>query len=247
MLGVLSDIGNNRDLNEDYTGFLEDDCTRFYVIADGMGGHNAGEVASKLAVEKAIDYIKSHRDVCPQKELIKNAIDAANIEIYKYAQQSVELKGMGTTITACLVINNTLTVANVGDSRCYAIYEDRIEKITKDHSLVQQLLDNGSITEEEAYHHPNKNIITRALGTSKNVEIDIFELGLEKIKKVLICSDGLSNDVYENEMFEIAINNDNQVACINLVELSKQKGSRDNISVIIFEGECKDDRYFTRK
>lgn len=246
MLGVLSDIGNNRDLNEDYAGFLEDDCIRFYVIADGMGGHNAGEVASKLAVEKTIEYIKSHRDACPQKELIKNAIEAANIEIYNFAQQSVDLKGMGTTITACLVKDNILIVANVGDSRCYAIYEDRIERITTDHSLVQQLLDNGSITEEEAYHHPNKNIITRAIGTSKNVEIDIFELGFEKIKKVLICSDGLSNDVYENEMFEIAINNDNQIACSKLVELSKQKGSRDNISVIIFEGECKDDRYFTR-
>lgn len=154
---------------------------------------------------------------------------------------------MGTTITACFVKDNILTVANVGDSRCYVIYEDRIERITKDHSLVQQLLDNGSITEEEAYHHPNKNIITRALGTSENVEIDIYELSMEKIIKVLLCSDGLSNDVYENEMYEIAMKNDNQVACNSLVELSKQKGSRDNISVIIFEGECKDDRYFTRK
>lgn len=246
MLGVLSDIGNTRNLNEDYTGFFEDDCIRFYVIADGMGGHNAGEVASKLAVEKVIEYIKSHKDTCPQKELITSAIDAANIEIYKFAKKSDDLRGMGTTITACLVKDNMLTVANVGDSRCYAIYEDKIERITKDHSLVQQLLDNGSITEEEAYHHPNKNIITRALGTSKKVEIDVFELSLEKIIKILICSDGLSNEVYENEMYEIAIKNDNQIACNNLVELSKQKGSRDNISVIIFEGECKDDRNFTR-
>lgn len=123
------------------------------------------------------------------------------------------------------------------------IKKDGISKITKDHSLVQQLIDEGSITEEEAAVHPNKNIITRALGTNASVEVDTFNVNLKDINRVLICTDGLSNEVSVNEMYEIIMkNSNNKDACKQLIDLSKLRGGRDNISVIVFEGECKYDR-----
>jgi serine/threonine protein phosphatase PrpC len=236
MLGLLSDIGNMRKLNEDYLGYYEDENKRFYVVADGMGGHNAGEVASKIAVETIIDYINSINNIEDGSVILKNAITLANESIYKLAQSSGELNGMGTTITIGLIKENSFFVANVGDSSLYVVKKDEIIKITKDHSLVQQLIDSGSITEEEARIHPNKNIITRALGTRNVVEADTFKVDLQGVVKIIICTDGLTNEVSASEMHEIVLNNENDVSCKKLVELSKQKGGRDNISVIVFEG-----------
>jgi len=137
-----------------------------------------------------------------------------------------------------------MVVANVGDSRCYIIKGEEIIKVTKDHSLVQQLVDEGSITEAEADSHPNKNIITRALGTKNSVEIDTYRLKLEGIKRVIMCTDGLSNFIKDEELYDIIMNNDN--CCEELIELSKSRGGKDNISVIVFEGECRDDRNHSR-
>jgi serine/threonine protein phosphatase PrpC len=236
MVGLLSDIGNMRKLNEDYLGYFQDDNKRFYIIADGMGGHNAGEVASKMAVETILDYINSINDIEDGTAILKDAITIANEKIYKLSQGSGELNGMGTTITIGLIIKDSFFVANVGDSSLYAVKEDGIVKITKDHSLVQQLIDSGSITEEEAKIHPNKNIITRALGTHEVVEVDTFNVDLQGVVKIIMCTDGLSNEVDINEMYDIVLKNENDVSCKRLIELSKQKGGRDNISVIIFEG-----------
>jgi protein phosphatase len=129
-----------------------------------------------------------------------------------------------------------MVVANVGDSRCYEVHDGNIVKITKDHSLVQQLIDNGSITEEEALYHPNKNIITRALGTNIDVKVDIYKLSLSDVHKVIMCTDGLSNLVTSAEICDIVCKYDNENSCSELVRLSKQKGGNDNISVIVFEG-----------
>lgn len=246
MVGMLSDVGTVRKLNEDYVGYYEKDI-RFYVVADGMGGHNAGEVASEIAVNSVIDYIKAAKDIKAENlgAILLKAVEYANEKIYTKSMKSEKLTGMGTTITACLIKGNTAVVANVGDSCCYFIKNDDIIKITKDHSLVQQLIDSGTITEEEALSHPNKNIITRALGTSESVKVDIFELELKDVSKGILATDGLTNVVSADEIYNIVLNNEKEVACRKLIELGKEKGSRDNISAIVFEGEWKDDRNYT--
>lgn len=245
----MSDVGKVRKLNEDSLNFYIGSDFSIYVIADGMGGHNAGEVASKIAVDTTICYMKS-ADINSKdmEDHLLRAIDTANRKIFQLSKQNEKLSGMGTTITVCLVKEGKMVTANVGDSGCYILKKNGIAKITKDHSLVQQLLDEGSITEEEAAIHPNKNIITRALGTNLSVEADIFKIDLRDVYKVLMCTDGLSNEVELNEMYDIIMgNNNNNDACRQLIELSKLKGGRDNISVIVFEGECKDDRDYAGK
>ncbi|MFL0246997.1 Stp1/IreP family PP2C-type Ser/Thr phosphatase [Candidatus Clostridium stratigraminis] len=246
MIGMLSDIGNVRKVNEDYIGFHEDSNKKLYVVADGMGGHNAGEIASKIAVENTIEFVFSARLNEQIDILLKQAIEASNNKIYEVSNTDLALKGMGTTITACLITGNKMVVANVGDSRCYILENDNFHQITNDHSLVQELVDNGSITEEEAAIHPNKNVITRALGTTANVEIDIFSTDLRSVSKVMLCTDGLTNSLTKEEVYQIIIDNDCETSCLKLIELSKERGGRDNISVIIFEGECNDGRDFTK-
>ncbi|MFT5872253.1 MAG: serine/threonine protein phosphatase PrpC [Clostridium sp.] len=243
MLGVLSDVGNVRKINEDSIGYFEGNYFDIYAVADGMGGHNAGEVASELAIKVIIEYAKKNNQDIDLKEVLSSGIKCANKEIYDMASLSDSLKGMGTTITICLKKQNEMVVANVGDSSCFIIDNKRkLLKVTRDHSLVQQLLDNGTITEEKARNHPNKNIITRALGTNEIVEVDLFDVDLTNIIKVILCTDGLTNDVTYSEMYDIIMENDNITSCKMLIDLSKSKGGRDNISVIVFEGECRDDR-----
>lgn len=234
MFGILSDIGTSRKLNEDYVGAQEDELKKIYIVADGMGGHNAGEIASEIAVSSTIKYMNSIKDFENPENILCEAIKSANMDIYDKAKENLSMAGMGTTITACLVVKDKLIIANVGDSSCFIVKDDGIAKITKDHSLVQQLVDSGSITEEEAVNHPNKNIITRALGTNMEVDVDLFLLNKNDILKVILCSDGLTNVVNKNEIYDIIIKNNNKDACTQLVELSKLKGSKDNISVIIF-------------
>ncbi|ABK60926.1 MULTISPECIES: Stp1/IreP family PP2C-type Ser/Thr phosphatase [Clostridium] len=235
-VGLLSDIGNVREINEDSIGKYENDEFAVYIVADGMGGHNAGDVASKIAVESCIEYIKRNRYLDDMERLLKESIKYANNNIYIKAENSEMLYGMGTTITACIVKQGKVVIANVGDSSCYIVTEENIEKITKDHSLVQELVDDGSITEEEAINHPNKNIITRALGTKKTVKIDTFSVDISYNEKFVLCTDGLSNEVSKEEMYSIISQNTNQEACRLLVDLCKNKSGRDNISVIIFGG-----------
>lgn len=244
MVELLSDVGNFRKINEDYVNYHIDETKRIYVIADGMGGHNAGDVASKLAVENTINYLNSIDDIKDMELELKNAIYDSNNKIYKLSRSNDELSGMGTTITASLIMNDEMIIANVGDSRCYIIKDKEIHKVTKDHSLVQQLIDEGSITEDEGYSHPNKNIITRALGTKDSVAIDTYKMSLNGIIKVIMCTDGLSNLIKEDEIYNIVMNSSN--CCFELIELCKSRGGKDNISVIVFEGECKDDRNCSR-
>ena len=248
MVGVLSDIGNYRSINQDSVGYIEDDDKKLYIIADGMGGHNAGEVASKIAVDSTIEYIKnsSSNENLDKGKMFIDSIKYANIKIYDEALKDERLMGMGTTITACYIEGSHMLIANVGDSSCYVVSSSQIKKITKDHSLVQQLIDNGSITEEEAVSHPNKNIITRALGIKKDVDVDLYRMEISSDMKVVLCTDGLTNYVTKDEIFNIVNNNNNKKACEKLIELSKRKNGRDNISVIAFggcdKGDDKDDR-----
>lgn len=242
MVGMLSDIGNTRKINQDFIDFAEDEFKRIYVVADGMGGHKGGEVASVLAARTIISKIKPIQNFENIEMILVDSIKEANLKIYNDALEDSSLKGMGTTLTCCLISGDEIVIANIGDSSGYILKNGHISKITKDHSFVQQLLDIGTITEAEAVNHPKKSIITRALGTNNNVEVDTFKMKLQNIEKVVLCTDGLTNDVNLLEMSDVIHSMENDDVCRYLVSLSKQNGGRDNISVIVFEGECKNDR-----
>ena len=237
MVGIKSDVGVVRSLNEDYAAYIEEESYKLYVVADGMGGHNAGEVASEMAVNAVKLYVKDNykRD---GSNVLENAILFANEKIYDKARCDSEYKGMGTTLVAALIYEDNVIVANVGDSSCFGIIDHDIIKITKDHSLVQELIDSGSITEEEGRNHPKKNVITRALGTNNVVKVDIFKIDINTYDKYLLCTDGLSNEVLKEEILrEISDINDYNTACDKLVLLAKNRGGRDNITVLLFGGE----------
>ena len=161
-----------------------------------------------------------------------------NREIFNFSMTNDKLNGMGTTVTACLITKRNIYVANVGDSSCIGVKNGMIKKITKDHSLVQELIDSGTISEMEAVNHPKKNIITRALGTSSNVNVDVFNLMNDEYEVLLLCSDGLTNEVTKEEILEV-INNESSYDSIanRLVDMAKEKGGRDNITVLLFGGE----------
>lgn len=237
MVGIKSDVGVVRSLNEDYAGYIEEEDYKLYVVADGMGGHNAGEVASEMAVKAVESYVKENYKK-DGSNVLENAINFANERIYDKARCGFEYKGMGTTLVAALIYEGNVIVANVGDSSCFGIVNNDIIKITKDHSLVQELIDSGSITEEEGRNHPKKNVITRALGTNNVVKVDIFKIDMHTYDRYLLCTDGLSNEVLKEEiLLEINDINDYNTACDKLVLLAKNRGGRDNITVLLFGGE----------
>lgn len=236
MVGLKSDTGNIRSLNEDFAAYLISDSLKLFIVADGMGGHNAGEVASKMAVDSVLSYFEEIETV--EKGMLKESIKKANNEIYKYSRNVFECIGMGTTLTACLIAEDFIEIANVGDSSCLGVKGEKIEKITKDHSLVQELVDSGSLTEEEALAHPKRNIITRAIGTSEEVEIDLYDIEKERYDEFLLCTDGLTNEVERKEVLSIINESeDYSEACEKLVTLAKSRGGRDNITVLLFGGE----------
>lgn len=237
MLGFRSDVGCKRKLNEDFVGCIEKDKFSLYIVCDGMGGHNAGEVASEFAVSVIKKFVEENIDIYGE-ETLKKAIEEANRKICNYANKSEILSGMGTTVVSALVYNDKVIIANVGDSVCFGINEKNLNKLTKDHSLVQQLVDAGSISEVQARNHPNKNIITRALGTDDNVDVDIFEFEKGEYQKYLLCTDGLTNEISENDIFKIVKEEDEyKNTCDRLIDIAKENGGRDNITVILFGGE----------
>ena len=237
MIGIKSDQGNVRTLNEDYAEFYEDENYTICVVADGMGGHNAGEIASKTASKALVKYIRENMDLNFAKDVLIKAIKHANLKVYNLSHCSEHYIGMGTTLVASLITKDKTLIANIGDSACYTIKDKEIKKITKDHSLVQELLDSGSISPEQASNHPKKNVITRAVGTEEEVEIDIFELNNEDYDYFLLCSDGLTNEVNLEKKLSFNIEeNQLQNICEKLVEEAKANGGRDNITVMLFGG-----------
>lgn len=236
LLGIETDVGNKRTFNEDSVGYYEEEDFGIFVIADGMGGHNAGEVASKIAIDTIIEYVINHKKDRSEEEILNEAILSANRKIYRESLLNESCNGMGTTLVGAFVRENNLTMVNIGDSRGYILKDGQLVKVTKDHSLVQELLDNGTITNEEAKNHPNKNVITRALGTNPVVTADYYSLDIRGVSKILLCSDGLTNEVSEEDIFRVLQGyNGNQ--CMELINMSKKNGGRDNISIIIFKGE----------
>jgi serine/threonine protein phosphatase PrpC len=238
MVGLVSDVGLKRTLNEDFASYLEKEEFKIYVVADGMGGHNAGEVASQMAAMRIVSYIDENFSSGKAENLIVEAIEKVNRDIFNFSNTNENLSGMGTTITTCFITKNFIQVANVGDSCCFAIKNNEIKKITKDHSLVQELVDSGSISEKEAVNHPKKNIITRALGTGSNVNVDVFQLKNNEYDFYILCSDGLTNELTKEEILQVVTEEEDYVTIADkLVYLAKENGGRDNITVLLFGGE----------
>ena len=233
----ITDVGMVRQVNQDYvftTGKPLGILQNLFVVADGMGGHQAGDYASKCTVEVMIKEIAKSEGEDIERVLVK-AIKAANREIIKEASGDEHLKGMGTTVVAATVKEQMLYFANVGDSRLYLI-NDKIRQLSKDHSLVEEMVRLGGIKAEEARNHPDKNIITRAIGVKENVEPDIYEYRLKKDDIILMCTDGLSNMVEDEDMFNIVKGSRDVVEAVQmLIEKANSNGGRDNIGVIVAE------------
>ena len=199
-----------------------------------MGGHNAGDFASSFAVKVVVESVESDVDYNPIK-VIRHAIETANEELLRQAEKSSAMSGMGTTMVAATIVGSYAYVANVGDSRLY-VMSSQLQQITKDHSLVQEMVRMGELREEEARNHPDKNIITRALGAKKGVNIDFFDLRLELGNQILMCSDGLSNMLTDHEIEEILSSDKGiQEKGEKLIELANENGGKDNIAVVLIE------------
>lgn len=234
--GAKTNIGT-RKTNQDY--FYKSDIIPLFIIADGMGGHNAGEIASKMSTEIIAKYIeeKYNNDLDEDdiKSIILKSIEMANIEVYDKSCSEEKYNGMGTTISLAVLHNKKLFIGHVGDSRVYIIRDGEIDKITEDHSLVAELFKQGSITREEARNHPQKNIITRAVGTDITINADLYEKDLNKNDIIVIATDGLTNIVSEKEIKDnILCEKDLDECSQELVLLAKNMGGQDNITIMAF-------------
>jgi serine/threonine protein phosphatase PrpC len=232
----ITDVGEKRQVNQDYV-FCEEnpigDLPNLFIVADGMGGHNAGDFASRFCVEVFTEKIRESRQKTPIG-MIADALQNTNDLLLEEANENIDFEGMGTTFVAATIIDDVIYIANIGDSRLYII-GDEIKQITQDHSLVEEMVKTGEIDRKDVRFHPNKNIITRALGANKNVIPDYFEVDLQKGNIVLMCSDGLSNMIDDMEIEKIVIEHTDDLETIakTLVDTANENGGRDNISIVI--------------
>jgi len=235
----ITDIGERRKINQDYV-FCQNDnignLPNLFIVADGMGGHNAGDYASRFCVEYFTDRIKQSKLSSPVA-MIEASVKETNEILRSKALEQSELEGMGTTFVVATIIDKILYVANIGDSRLYVIGKEEIRQVTEDHSLVEAMVKQGELNPEEAKVHPNKNIITRALGANDTVEPDFFEVNLEDEDIVLMCSDGLTNMLEDETIAQIIRENqdDLKTAAETLVRCANENGGKDNIAIIIIK------------
>lgn len=231
----ITDIGQKRKINQDYVFSSEKavgNLPNLFIVADGMGGHKAGEYASKCTVETICEEVKRSFEKNPTI-ILRKAIEKANENIRMQAQGDANLEGMGTTVVAATLMGKYLQIANVGDSRLYVI-NDTIKQITRDHSLVEEMVRMGGIDRESARNHPDKNIITRAVGVSEEVEVDFFTVELTPKDTILLCSDGLTNMLTDEEILMIMSGQRDIVEQAGkLVDAANEKGGKDNISVVL--------------
>jgi protein phosphatase len=237
--GSATDVGRVRRINQDVP--LE--RPNLFAVADGMGGHAGGEVAAQVAVET----LEHAFDRLPTAGGLRDAFTEANAAIWQESQTNTDLRGMGTTLTAMALVGgadgrDVLALANVGDSRAYVLTDDRLIQVTDDHSLAEERMRHGEMTEAEAAVHPQRHILTRALGVSSEVETDMWELRLRSGDRVLLCSDGLSNEVGMDEMTDVLVSvSDPEAAAERLVEVANDHGGADNITVIVVDVQVGDD------
>ncbi len=238
IISAKTDIGAYRESNQDAfcTGsFVSGDA--WAVVCDGMGGVSGGQVASRVCIEKASAVIKrgyrADLSVKSAKNLLQSAINTANAAVFDEAQKDITLHGMGTTIVAVIVLKGVAVIGYVGDSRAYLI-NDKITGLTKDHSLVQVMIDSGKLTEEEAKVHPDRNIITRAVGIMNFVDIDYEITDFAEGDKILLCTDGLNGSVDDDVICDIVNSNADDVADV-LIRTAIDSGSRDNVTVVLLD------------
>ena len=235
-----SDVGKLREMNQDYYYISNSlDEIQLYMLADGMGGYNGGEIASRLAIQSAKSYIENNfgnieKDKDSIIQLLGSSMEYANMVVYEKSKENKELEGMGTTLEIVLIYNNKAYIGHIGDSRIYRIRKSFIRKLTQDHSYVQKLVKDGQITQEQAEHHPKKNMLMKALGCNAFVEPDVMVKGFLKDDIIVMCSDGLTNLVNQEEIYDFARVNIEQ-ATKDLVNMANERGGYDNITVVIIK------------
>ncbi|MTI69941.1 MAG: Stp1/IreP family PP2C-type Ser/Thr phosphatase [Firmicutes bacterium] len=240
-IGVSSDVGKVRDINQDSYFCSNIEALPLFAVADGMGGHNAGEIASSLAIDIIKKYLYDNKEdlingLITIPKFINNSLNKANEAILAHSLNNEKCNGMGTTITMVYLTKEEIFVGHVGDSRAYLLREKSLKQLTHDHSLVAELVRNGSITQEEAINHPQKNIITRALGTDKDVKVDILSREIEEDDIIMLCTDGLTNMVSDKEITEIILQNKNiEKASKALTMTANKLGGSDNTTVMLIK------------
>lgn len=235
---ALSDVGIKRSMNQDAV-FVSDEkigaLPNLYIVADGMGGEKAGDYASKRCVEVVLDEVRHSKTSSPV-EVFEQAIQAANNLIYLEAKSDPLKNGMGTTFVAACIVEDHLFVANVGDSRLYVANSSKLTQVTKDHSVVAELVRTGELKEEEARNDKRKNMITRAVGAEKTVTADYFDVNLKGHERILLCSDGLTNMVEDKDIYSVLVSSDTiKNKATRLVELANNNGGKDNVSAIVID------------
>ena len=238
-----TDKGMHRELNEDCFNIISgnSEVPAVFVIADGMGGHNSGEIASKAAV----DYISDALSGLPGRlasdngiiDEMKKLIAETNSYVYEKSLEMPENNGMGTTMTVAAAVGGIMYIGHIGDSRLYLIRDGNIKLLTTDHSYIEEMVRNGSMTREEAKSHPRKHVITRALGCTAEVEADTYSCSMEAGDTYLLCTDGLTNMLGEDDIMELASGNSPDTACEKLVKRANDNGGEDNITVIVIKNE----------
>lgn len=235
-----SDIGLKRKSNQDCFYYAKvNENTLWAIVCDGMGGVNGGDVASNLAVKSIKNSLNNENWEEPSetqsniKRMLKNALKKANLEIFTDAQDNKNLAGMGTTAVLVAVTEDKIHVAHVGDSRAYLVRQGKIKQLTIDHSMVQEMIDEGEITHEEAKMHPNKNIITRALGISKDVDVDYSMKTRKPEDSIIICTDGLTNYLDQKEILDYFKVKKGEALVDGLISEANERGGADNITVVV--------------
>ncbi len=239
---ALTDKGVVRKQNQDtFCSFCDGEKgTALLVVCDGMGGAKAGNVASKMTAERFAEEIKKNFDDTHTEETLKRMLNEAVLKtnrlIFEQSMLNYEYEGMGTTLVAALIKDDICLIVNVGDSRAYHITRQGIKQITRDHSVVEDMIERGEMSREDSRRHPQKNLITRAIGTSFNVEGDVFSVDLKEGEYILLCSDGLSNIVSEQELMYETLNNETlDKTCNKLMSIAMMRGAPDNVTVVLFE------------
>lgn len=228
--GSRTDVGHVRDHNEDSLIVVPP----LFAVADGMGGHEAGEVASELTIKTLEELAPNH----PDAQALERAVEAANLNVLRAPSDGIGREGMGTTLTAAMVEGERLLIAQVGDSRAYLLHEGELQQLTRDHSLMMDLIEAGQITPEQARVHPNRSVITRAIGSDPNMKPDIYELNIASGDRLLLCSDGLSTMLEDDEIQSVMRHTpDPQQCASNLVDAALQAGGYDNVTVVVVDVE----------
>ncbi|MDY4230825.1 MAG: Stp1/IreP family PP2C-type Ser/Thr phosphatase [Candidatus Faecousia sp.] len=237
----LTDVGNVRSQNQDAFRIVElGKDALLAVVCDGMGGAKSGNVASRLASEVFSEEVKRSfsADLTPDEaeQMLRAAANLANISVFEQSQLSEDYAGMGTTLVAALTYPRATLVLNIGDSRAYLINADGVQCITRDHSVVEMMVQRGELTPEQAKTHPSKNLITRAVGTEETVFSDVFRVETEPEDCILLCSDGLSNQMADQEiLFEVVHGARRDDCCRRLLEIAKNRGAPDNVTSVLIE------------